>query len=61
MFEVIKTFGSTFLRGRLTYIVAGIGIVAAILMFAMGTIDQPTLIMLLNANLAILGIRRAIK
>jgi hypothetical protein len=60
MLELIREFGSTFLRGRLTYIVAGTGIVSAMLMFAAGTIDQTTLFVLLNANLAVFGIRRAI-
>lgn len=59
--DSVREFGRTFLRGNLTYAVAWIALVGATAMWLNGQIDNEMYVFLVNANLAILGIRRAIR
>ena len=49
------------LKGKLTYILAGLAILGAIAGYLMGTLDQKTATEMIWAGLTVFGIRRAIQ
>jgi len=60
MFNTLLTYTQNFLRGKLTYFVAWTAIVGTAISWSQGLLDDQTALLIINANLALVGIRRAV-
>ena len=60
MINTLLILGGNFLRGKLTYTVAWLAIIFAVFGLSQGYLDQTQALVIINANLGLVGIRRAI-